>query len=114
TIERLAAGRQQYLRARVLDAEKHWGLPPSRRREAKTEARREGGKPAPTLPLAPLTKPECGPKTIHVQAMRPASFLLVLIQFAAGAFSAEHFDPKPDAPFFAGFNPVQAPRPSGL
>src|SRR2546426_835886 len=38
----------------------------------------------------------------------------LLVPIAVSVFAADQFESKPDAPYFAKFNPRKAPRPSGL
>src|SRR2546425_6889233 len=38
----------------------------------------------------------------------------LLVPIAVSVFAADQFEPRPDAPYFARFDPVKAPRPGGL
>src|SRR5438477_7718349 len=54
------------------------------------------------------------PKTPAIQSMKRFLISAFLVSIGVSVFAAGQFQSKPDHPYFVKFNPVKAPRPTGL
>src|SRR5256884_1472073 len=54
------------------------------------------------------------PNTLAIQSMKRFLLSVFLVAIGVSVFAAGQFQSKPENPYFAKFNPVKAPRPTGL